>query len=134
VTFGILVTPRANFMSFAFHTYQAELYPTHIRAEGSRLCLFLETEIKYPARRTGRKVGLANVIRYESGGSGAESLQGLSPSDVRLPLLRREGSASDPDLQHTYLNCVEGFGLTLFAVSAALPRPPSRLSYHQGAL
>ncbi|MBV9878043.1 MAG: MFS transporter [Verrucomicrobia bacterium] len=34
VTFGILVTLSANFMSFAFHAYQAELYPTHIRAQG----------------------------------------------------------------------------------------------------
>ncbi|MBV9732691.1 MAG: MFS transporter [Verrucomicrobia bacterium] len=34
VTFGVLVTLSANFMSFAFHAYQAELYPTHIRAEG----------------------------------------------------------------------------------------------------
>jgi MFS transporter, putative metabolite:H+ symporter len=34
VTFGVLVTLCANFMSFAFHAYQAELYPTHIRAQG----------------------------------------------------------------------------------------------------
>jgi MFS transporter, putative metabolite:H+ symporter len=34
VTFGVLVTLSANFMSFAFHAYQAELYPTHIRAAG----------------------------------------------------------------------------------------------------
>ncbi|MBV8484520.1 MAG: MFS transporter [Verrucomicrobia bacterium] len=34
VTFGVLVTLSANFMSFAFHAYQAELYPTHIRAQG----------------------------------------------------------------------------------------------------
>jgi|HubBroStandDraft_6_1064221.scaffolds.fasta_scaffold07610_7 putative MFS transporter len=34
VTFGVLVTLSANFMSFAFHTYQAELYPTRIRAQG----------------------------------------------------------------------------------------------------
>jgi putative MFS transporter len=34
VTFGVLVTLNANFMSFAFHAYQAELYPTRIRAQG----------------------------------------------------------------------------------------------------
>jgi MFS transporter, putative metabolite:H+ symporter len=34
VSFGVLVTLSANFMSFAFHAYQAELYPTHIRAQG----------------------------------------------------------------------------------------------------
>jgi putative MFS transporter len=34
VTFGVLVTLSANFMSFAFHAYQAELYPTRIRALG----------------------------------------------------------------------------------------------------
>jgi MFS transporter, putative metabolite:H+ symporter len=34
VTFGVLVTLSANFMSFAFHAYQAELYPTPIRAQG----------------------------------------------------------------------------------------------------
>ena len=34
VTFGVLVTLSANFMSFSFHAYQAELYPTHIRAQG----------------------------------------------------------------------------------------------------
>jgi putative MFS transporter len=34
VTFGVLVTLSANFMSFAFHAYQAELYPTRIRAQG----------------------------------------------------------------------------------------------------
>jgi putative MFS transporter len=34
VIFGVLVTLSANFMSFAFHAYQAELYPTRIRALG----------------------------------------------------------------------------------------------------
>ena len=34
VTFGVLVTLSANFMSFAFHAYQSELYPTRIRAQG----------------------------------------------------------------------------------------------------
>ena len=34
VTFGVLVTLSANFISFAFHAYQAELYPTRIRAQG----------------------------------------------------------------------------------------------------
>jgi putative MFS transporter len=34
VTFGVLVTLSANLMSFAFHAYQAELYPTRIRAQG----------------------------------------------------------------------------------------------------
>lgn len=34
IIFGILVTLNTNFMSFAFHAYQAELYPTHIRAQG----------------------------------------------------------------------------------------------------
>ena len=34
VSFGVLVTLNANFMSFAFHAYQAELYPTRIRAQG----------------------------------------------------------------------------------------------------
>src|ERR1700722_6721427 len=34
VSFGVLVTLSANFMSFAFHAYQAELYPTRIRAQG----------------------------------------------------------------------------------------------------
>jgi MFS transporter, putative metabolite:H+ symporter len=34
VTFGVLVTLSANFMSFSFHAYQAELYPTRIRAQG----------------------------------------------------------------------------------------------------
>ena len=32
VTCGVLVTVALNVMSFAFHTYQAELYPTRIRA------------------------------------------------------------------------------------------------------
>ncbi len=30
--FGILITLSSNWMSFSFHTYQAELYPTRIRA------------------------------------------------------------------------------------------------------
>ncbi len=33
VVFGILITLSSNWMSFAFHTYQAELYPTRIRAQ-----------------------------------------------------------------------------------------------------
>ena len=32
VTLGVLLTVANNVMSFAFHTYQAELYPTRIRA------------------------------------------------------------------------------------------------------
>jgi putative MFS transporter len=32
IGFGVLVTVANNIMSFAFHTYQAELYPTRIRA------------------------------------------------------------------------------------------------------
>ena len=32
VVFGILITLASNWMSFAFHAYQAELYPTRIRA------------------------------------------------------------------------------------------------------
>ncbi len=32
VVFGILITLSSNWMSFAFHAYQAELYPTRIRA------------------------------------------------------------------------------------------------------
>jgi len=32
VLFGILITLSSNWMSFAFHTYQSELYPTRIRA------------------------------------------------------------------------------------------------------
>jgi MFS transporter, putative metabolite:H+ symporter len=30
--FGVLITLASNWMSFAFHTYQSELYPTRIRA------------------------------------------------------------------------------------------------------
>jgi putative MFS transporter len=33
IVFGILVTLSNNWLSFAFHTYQAELYPTRIRAQ-----------------------------------------------------------------------------------------------------
>jgi MFS transporter, putative metabolite:H+ symporter len=33
VVFGLLITLGSNWMSFAFHTYQAELYPTRIRAQ-----------------------------------------------------------------------------------------------------
>jgi putative MFS transporter len=33
VVFGVLITLGSNWMSFAFHTYQAELYPTRIRAQ-----------------------------------------------------------------------------------------------------
>ena len=32
VLFGVLITLSSNWMSFAYHTYQAELYPTRIRA------------------------------------------------------------------------------------------------------
>ena len=32
VLFGILITLSSNWMSFSYHTYQAELYPTRIRA------------------------------------------------------------------------------------------------------
>jgi putative MFS transporter len=32
VLFGVLITLGSNWMSFAFHAYQAELYPTRIRA------------------------------------------------------------------------------------------------------
>ncbi len=32
ILFGILVTLSANWLSFSFHAYQAELYPTRIRA------------------------------------------------------------------------------------------------------
>ncbi len=33
LVFGILVTLSNNWMSFSFHAYQAELYPTQIRAQ-----------------------------------------------------------------------------------------------------
>ena len=33
ITFGILITMSANWLSFSFHAYQAELYPTRIRAQ-----------------------------------------------------------------------------------------------------
>jgi MFS transporter, putative metabolite:H+ symporter len=33
ILFGILVTLSANWLSFSFHAYQAELYPTRIRAQ-----------------------------------------------------------------------------------------------------
>ncbi len=32
IFFGVLVTLSNNWMSFAFHNYQAELFPTRIRA------------------------------------------------------------------------------------------------------
>ena len=32
ILFGVLVTLSNNIMSFSFHAYQAELYPTRIRA------------------------------------------------------------------------------------------------------
>lgn len=32
VLFGVLITLSSNWMSFAYHTYQSELYPTRIRA------------------------------------------------------------------------------------------------------
>jgi len=32
IVFGLLITPCNNWMSFSFHAYQAELYPTRIRA------------------------------------------------------------------------------------------------------
>ena len=32
ILFGVLVTLANNMMSFSFHAYQAELYPTRIRA------------------------------------------------------------------------------------------------------
>jgi putative MFS transporter len=34
IVFGALVTLANNIMSFSFHAYQAELYPTRIRALG----------------------------------------------------------------------------------------------------
>jgi putative MFS transporter len=33
IFFGILITMSANWLSFSFHAYQAELYPTRIRAQ-----------------------------------------------------------------------------------------------------
>ncbi len=33
ILFGILITLSANWLSFSFHAYQAELYPTRIRAQ-----------------------------------------------------------------------------------------------------
>jgi putative MFS transporter len=33
IVFGILITMSANWLSFSFHAYQAELYPTRIRAQ-----------------------------------------------------------------------------------------------------
>jgi len=33
IVFGILITMCANWLSFSFHAYQAELYPTRIRAQ-----------------------------------------------------------------------------------------------------
>jgi putative MFS transporter len=33
VLFGVLITLSSNWFSFAFHTYQSELYPTRIRAQ-----------------------------------------------------------------------------------------------------
>ena len=33
IAFGVLITMCNNWMSFAFHAYQAELYPTRIRAK-----------------------------------------------------------------------------------------------------
>ena len=32
VLFGVLITLSSNWMSFSYHTYQSELYPTRIRA------------------------------------------------------------------------------------------------------
>ncbi|WP_298161673.1 MFS transporter [Acidocella sp.] len=34
ISFGVLFTVAANIMSSAFHAYQAELFPTHVRARG----------------------------------------------------------------------------------------------------
>jgi len=33
IAFGLLITLCNNWMSFSFHAYQAELYPTRIRAQ-----------------------------------------------------------------------------------------------------
>ncbi len=33
IVFGLLITLCNNWMSFSFHAYQAELYPTRIRAQ-----------------------------------------------------------------------------------------------------
>ena len=33
IVFGVLITLCNNWMSFSFHAYQAELYPTRIRAQ-----------------------------------------------------------------------------------------------------
>jgi putative MFS transporter len=33
ILFGILITMANNWLSFSFHAYQAELYPTRIRAQ-----------------------------------------------------------------------------------------------------
>ena len=34
VTLGIMLTISNNWLSFAYHAYQAELYPTSVRARG----------------------------------------------------------------------------------------------------
>ena len=43
VVFGVLITLGSNWMSFAFHAYQAELYPTRIRAQAVGFVYSLES-------------------------------------------------------------------------------------------
>ena len=42
IVLGVLVTLCNNWMSFSFHSYQSELFPTRIRARADRLRVFLE--------------------------------------------------------------------------------------------
>ena len=42
IAMGVGLTLASNIMSFSFHAYQAELFPTSIPLHGSRVCLFVE--------------------------------------------------------------------------------------------
>ena len=65
IVLGVLVTLCNNWMSFSFHNYQSELFPTRIRSRADRLRVFMEPVV-------GGAVGL--VVAYLLGLGGVNAV------------------------------------------------------------
>ena len=92
ILFGILITLSSNWFSFAYHTYQSELYPTRIRARAvgfvyswSRFGVIVSSfAIAYFLRR----YGTTGVFTLIAGGMliSAAAVAGWGPRTNRRPL------------------------------------------------
>ncbi len=64
VTTGILITGFSILLSLSYHPYQAELYPTRLRARRGRLRLFLQPDLDRPHQLPRRLLSAAFRHRW----------------------------------------------------------------------